>query len=529
MKKLKSYQVLLLILIFVFSNIVFAQDDSVRTISRLSVPRGLEGRIEFWKLIFTKYGKNHRVFHNRSHPEVIYSVLDFSEFEERLSGKELLRAKEQEILREEDQIRSALHHLAAGGDPRTPFEERVYRLYKKLPRFSRSMFSEALEPDQIRYQTGIMERFQESLVRSGRYLKAIEHIFNEEGLPSELGRIPFIESSFDYTAYSSVGAAGIWQFMPATAKKYMTVSANIDERRDPIIATRGAAKYLRNAYEDTGSWALAVTSYNHGLAGILRAAREVGSNNIVDIIARYKAKSFGFASSNFFAEFLAALEIERNVNNYFPGLKREAPVEFCEIRLPKSMNISSLASYSHTTRDDIADLNLGLMKKIVEDRAPIPAGSYVKVPLRSQQYVSRVMPGIQIVSQSTQFKTELYNVQESTSEAQLAMDLPQSKKSEIDEDIIDESKNESGEEVIVLGEEIGPERSKSNNYRSTRSAIIVKRESDNRYRKLTKSRSNPSKDKATSTSKKNSKKTTKKSTNTKSIKTTNKTSKKKSK
>lgn len=80
---------------------------------------------------------------------------------------------------------------------------------------------------------------------------------------------PFIESSFDYSAHSSVGAAGIWQFMPRTARVYkMAVGRYVDERRDPIKATRAAAKYLKTAYDALGSWPLAIVSYNHGVGGV---------------------------------------------------------------------------------------------------------------------------------------------------------------------------------------------------------------------------------------------------------------------
>jgi membrane-bound lytic murein transglycosylase D len=87
----------------------------------------------------------------------------------------------------------------------------------------RQKYQRTLNEDLIRSQTGIREKCREALRRSGRYIHAMERIFVQEyGLPVELTRIPFIESSFDYEAYSSVGAAGIWQFMRSTARLYMT-------------------------------------------------------------------------------------------------------------------------------------------------------------------------------------------------------------------------------------------------------------------------------------------------------------------
>ena len=154
-------------------------------------------------------------------------------------------------------------------------------------------------------------------------------------MPGELGRVPFVESSFNYDAYSSVGAAGIWQFMPwSTAKLYMRVGSSIDERRDPIISTRAAAKYLEHAYSVLGAWSLAITSYNHGITRLsLKASKTVRTKDVAKIIKEYDGKAWGFASKNFFAEFLAALEVEKNYKRYFPNLELDRPVYFDEVQL----------------------------------------------------------------------------------------------------------------------------------------------------------------------------------------------------
>jgi len=452
MKVLKLKKYMIIAILFLPLSLV-AEQRNKNNSNGMVMPKGLEGRVEFWKLVFSKYGKDHRVFHNRSHPEIIYSVLDFSEYEEKLTGKDLLRAKEQEILREEDAIRQVLNHFANGGKPRSATEDRVYKLFRQLPRFSSRMYSEALEDDQIRYQTGIRERFREGLVRSGKYLKAIEHVFAEEGLPPELGRLPLVESSFDYKAYSSVGAAGIWQFMPGTAKNFMRVSANLDERRDPIIATRAAAKYLKNSYKNTEHWPLAVTSYNHGLSGILRAAREVGSNNLVDIINRYESKSFGFASSNFYAEFLAALEVERNAEKYFPGIVRDEDVKFEEIILPKSMNFSTICQYAQSTEEEIEELNLGFLSKVKEGRVSVPAGTLVKIPLGRYRVFAKRVPSTQLVSVSTDFKSYLYE-ENNYGSNQVAANLPNAEVKHVDDSLEIVSDSSQDSEVVVLGEEV---------------------------------------------------------------------------
>ena len=136
---IKFLSVLSFASLFLLVGSVFA--DNKKTIS---VPPGLESRVEFWKLIFTKYGKNTRVFHHRSYPEIIYSALDFTEFEATLSGPSLLAAKESEINNEIEKIKEALLSLGRGNEPKNDFEERIEYLFKQVPGHTRRRFNEAI-------------------------------------------------------------------------------------------------------------------------------------------------------------------------------------------------------------------------------------------------------------------------------------------------------------------------------------------------------------------------------------------------
>jgi hypothetical protein len=118
-----------------------------------------------------------------------------------------------------------------------------------------------------------------------------------------------VESTFNPAAYSKAGAAGLWQFIRSTGKQYSLISRKRDDRRDPVRATEAAAHLLRSNYEALGSWPLAIVAYNHGPAGIRAASTLVGSTAIEDIVSRYNGPRFGFASKNFYAEFLAALDV----------------------------------------------------------------------------------------------------------------------------------------------------------------------------------------------------------------------------
>lgn len=352
----------------------------LRPTGTFAVPTGLKGKVEFWKLIFTKYGDKQLVFHHRDYPEITYSVLDLRELNKSYSGKELVRRSNQAIEDEVARIKETLIYLSEGNEARTPFQRRLEKLFSHLPGRASRNYADAAEQRQIRYQRGVRDQFRQGVIRSGRYLHAMERMFEMAGLPVELTRLPLIESSFDYTAYSSVGAAGIWQFMRQTGKAYMRIDSYVDERRDPIFATRAAAQYLAHAYEVLGAWPLAVTSYNHGINGVLRAAKEVGSTDIVKIIAEYDGSSWGFASKNFFAELLAAIEVERHAEVYFPGIRRESAWHFDEVRIRRPISFKELVRYSGASADDIEKLNRALLRPIVTGRAKIPSGMVVMVP-----------------------------------------------------------------------------------------------------------------------------------------------------
>ena len=112
----------------------------------------------------------------------------------------------------------------------------------------------------------------------------------------------------------------MWQIMPATGRLYLRVDRNVDERLNVRAATLAAARILRDNYEKLGTWPLAITAYNHGANGMKRAVDTVGTTDFGVIVQRYRGPLFGFASQNFYAEFLAALEVSQNYKQYFGDL-----------------------------------------------------------------------------------------------------------------------------------------------------------------------------------------------------------------
>ena len=347
------------------------------------VPERLRPRVNFWISIFARYGQYQRVVHHRIYPQIVFKVIDFSREAETLGPvaiESVMARVEKEKVAE---IKAALSNLATGASPQNSVEQQVAAAMAPLGAGT-DKYRRALDEDLVRTQTGIREKFAESIKRSGRYLHFMEDIFvREYGLPRELTRIPFIESSFDYNAYSSVGAAGIWQFMRQTARGQMIVNANVDERRDPIAASRAAARYLRSAYQRLGTWPQAITSYNHGVAGVASKMRALGTNDMVTAIEHPTDRPFGFASSNFYPEFLAALEVYENYRRYFPDLEREPPLYLKQYRITRPMSVIEAARQVGVTAASLRDGNYALAESIWSGRAKIPAGYVLKVPTQS--------------------------------------------------------------------------------------------------------------------------------------------------
>jgi membrane-bound lytic murein transglycosylase D len=295
---------------------------------------GLENAVEFWRLVFTKYGGAEVIFHDRQDPLKIYKVVNIEE-----------NSNARKLIREE---------IAAIGQAEG-FDEPEKR---------------------VRAQRGVKDRFAAGLALSRRYLDQMQKIMREEGLPEEIAYLPLVESSFNLNARSSAGALGVWQFMPATGRQFMRVGSALDERRDPIESTRAAARFLSQNYDALGNWPLALTAYNHGREGMARAVAETGSTNLVDIIQRYQSPSFGFASKSFYAEFLAAVDVARRSAEFFPELEYHPPLPLEELPVERNVSIVALLRPTDISHAQFLEWNPALTSKTRE----LPGGYRIKAP-----------------------------------------------------------------------------------------------------------------------------------------------------
>jgi membrane-bound lytic murein transglycosylase D len=348
------------------ANASFSYETHTLNNYHFTTPPGLADQVNFWKKIYSEYSTKHAVIHDMRDLGIVYEVVF-------LGDKHLSRrSRERKLEKVKKKYKKILKRINKTKNKSSLKGEdlRIYKLVKKN-------FYKATR--EIRAQLGLKDRFKAGIERSGLYMTEILKILKANNLPGELSVLPHVESSFQLGAYSSAGAAGIWQFTRSTGRLFMRVGYDVDERRDPILATHAAANLLKKNFEGINSWPLAVTAYNHGLQGMKRAKKRHGSD-ISKIVRNYKSRTFGFASRNFYAEFLAALHVVKNKNKYFPNLNIQSPHRRVSIRLPNYIHINTAMNYFGMTRDEIAESNPSLRRPVLNGEKRIPKGFIFQAP-----------------------------------------------------------------------------------------------------------------------------------------------------
>lgn len=363
---------------FLLSTLVLAAHVSAQETlhpEHFPVPEAIRSNVEFWKKIYTVYPTTSMVIHDMEDMSVIYEAVDFSK------GSDVFLTYRQQVQKAnqvKDEYAALMRSWARGTLDTTSSNPRVKRLleiYGRNPDPARLLRA----TENMRSQLGIQDRFRQGLQRSGLYRDAITLIFAQEGLPLELIILPHVESSFNYKAYSKVGAAGMWQFMRSTGRLFMTINYDVDERLDPIRSTEAAAKLLKLNYSELGSWPLAITAYNHGLSSMKRA-RSLYGHDFDKMYREYRHRAFGFASKNFYAQFLAALEVAGNHIKYFGPLEFHQPEEFVEISLEHYVTVNRILETFDLSLEYFSELNPGLRPPVMQSQRRIPKGYTLRLP-----------------------------------------------------------------------------------------------------------------------------------------------------
>lgn len=217
-------------------------------------------------------------------------------------------------------------------------------------------FNKAVENSIYFFSNKIKERFGRSLSRSGKYLSMMTEIFSEKGLPKELVFLPLIESGFNMYAYSPKRAAGLWQFIASTGKKYgLKIDWWVDERRDPIKATVAAAEYLSDLYDMFGSWNLALAAYNGGEGRILRALNKTKTN---DFWTLRGTKHIRKETKDYVPFYIAATAIAVDPEGFgFQDVSYHEPLTYDEVVIDSPMDIKAIAGYAEVDVKQIQELN----------------------------------------------------------------------------------------------------------------------------------------------------------------------------
>ncbi|MGY8790734.1 MAG: LysM peptidoglycan-binding domain-containing protein, partial [Pseudomonadales bacterium] len=325
------------------------------------LPDNLRPAVTFWTKVYTEAGTNSGFLHDSQDLSIIYRKLN--------RDRNTINSTREDI--SED-----LKVLATGKrSGLTPSQQTLLNLWGTDT--SNSRLEKAAS--NIRWQLGQSDRFIAGMKRSGAYRNHIETVIREKGLPVELATVPHVESSYHPGAYSSAAASGMWQFVRATAQRFMQVDYVVDQRLDPYTATYGAMELLEYNFNALGTWPLALTAYNHGANGIARAVRDVGTTDIGRIIAEYHGPRFGFASRNFYPQFLAAMEVDRRADEFFGSLSLDIAPDFQSYELDAYINVSDLAEVLGVSTNALKRDNPALQPSVWSGTKRIPKGYSLKI------------------------------------------------------------------------------------------------------------------------------------------------------
>ena len=334
------------------------------------LPDSLKPNVEFWKRVYTEIDGKHGFMHDSRNLALVYETVSIPSNSSRRQRKRITAAAR-------DRIKKQLNRVAGKSTSQLQGDDLRVRKMFSARASARDIRAAG---HNVRFQLGQADKFEQAIRRSGYYTRYIKDRFKAAGMPTALAALPFVESSFNVRANSHVGASGIWQFMPSTGRRFMKVNHIIDERYDPYRATDAAVRLLQYNYSILKSWPLALTAYNHGVGGMRRAIRKTGTSDMGVIVKKYRSRSFGFASRNFYSEFLAALEVSSKPEQYFPGIKPYATQELVRFELDHYVPARELARALNIELNELRQHNLALREAVWDGEKYLPARYELRLP-----------------------------------------------------------------------------------------------------------------------------------------------------
>ncbi len=307
-------------------------DPENRIIEDFDIPKFFLSKVRFWFNIYTAYDENFVVIHDKRNLDIIYDVLDFRELINMTSHYMRSSLQTRYTLNRVKEIKESLLKLSTGsleGD-QTKLILSVLKAAKlKIPqdKENREKFFYDLAAN-MRAQTGQHGHIALGIKNFYPFEDTILDIFDKMEMPKGLLAISFLESSFNPHARSRAGAYGAWQFLKRTGRYFMKVTKKSDHRLNPVISTIGALHLLAQNKRIMKRWDMAVTAYNTGTKHLLRARRQLKHNkmdvNLSNIFTHYKHPHLGFASQNYYSEFLALVYTLAYREKFYPEIYNKA-------------------------------------------------------------------------------------------------------------------------------------------------------------------------------------------------------------
>ena len=354
--------------------------------------------VHFWFLVYTQFESSHVVIHDKNNLSIIYKVLDFSSLHAKELPKNTIYVLQQKISDEKIKaMKEDLDVLAKDPYSLAPEAKRIYRTLKQagvelpIKKSERSMFFNNLKHN-LRSQTGQKNFIRDGVVRSLPYQRFLSKYFTDRNLPKELLAVPFLESSFNPKAHSKVNALGVWQFMPLIASYYVPKRTNdVDYRSNVGVASLAAGFLMSENFRIMKSWDLTVTAYNSGTKHLLKTKRALASNDVdlEAIIKHSDSQHFGFASKNFYSEFLALAHTLAYRDELFEGIHShdrpdvDEDLNFyltkCSMRLPKELN-EKMMDDVHFHNHQISDLQHMVPRGfILSTKSHLPKNKFLQI------------------------------------------------------------------------------------------------------------------------------------------------------
>ncbi len=186
----------------------------------------------------------------------------------------------------------------------------------------------------------------------------IDSIFREMNVPTDIKYLAMVESGYSPYAYSRARAMGLWQFIASTGRLYgLKRSWWYDERRDPVKATIAAARFLKDLYDEFGSWELAMAAYNGGPGRVRRQIRRQNTNDFWKLNLRKQTEDY-------VPFFMAAAMISKNPENFgFSDIDYQPEWKYEIVEIDKCLDLNTIAGAIGCTVSDLKDLNPELLRR----------------------------------------------------------------------------------------------------------------------------------------------------------------------